>query len=177
MSVLSPDWAARSMLKAFPGLSACTGEERRQTHRGTASRRQTPRLLKPLAHSQALVKLPSLPSAWICSFHSRAQPGPAGSHWFCTASKQLTFRRGAWARSSARGRRVCLHPWLEFYPEGTESPGQKKTKTSKIIMRNTILNKLIMLHKSLLLKATLAWCSILYGVCWNCRISLMMCDI
>lgn len=94
----------------------------------------------------------------------------------CTGSKQLTLRREAWARSSARGRRGCLHPWLEFYPEGTESPGQTPPpKTSKTIMRKKNIE--IMFHQSIFLKATLGWCSILYGVCWNCRISLMMCDI
>lgn len=39
--------------------------------------------------------------------------------------KELSLRQEAWAQSSERDHRVCLHPWSEFCPEGTGSPWQK----------------------------------------------------
>lgn len=51
-----------------------------------------------------------------------------------TGDKQLYLRQEAWARSSARDHRVCLHPWSGSYPEGTESPEQKTIKSLEMFV-------------------------------------------
>lgn len=56
-----------------------------------------------------------------------------------TGHKQLYLRQEAWARSSARGHRVCLHPWSESYPEGTGSPGQKTRKGAREVSHFLLL--------------------------------------
>lgn len=45
-----------------------------------------------------------------------------------TGRRELNLRQEAWARSSEKGHRECLHPWSKSYPEGTESPGRKHSK-------------------------------------------------
>lgn len=76
-----------------------------------------------------------------------------------------------WVRSSARAHRGYPHPSLVSYPGGTESPGDQQD------CFKFLFTEVEPIVRQQFCTLTLGWCSILYGACWNCRISRMMWQI